>query len=49
MGTISKILSGTGLLIGMYLVLSKGTESAKIISTLGNTYSGAVKTLQGRS
>ena len=47
MGMISKILSGTALLIGIYLVLTNGSETAQIISALGDTYTGAVKTLQG--
>lgn len=48
MGTISKILTGTAILIGIYLFLSNGSETADIISNIGTTYTGAVKTLQGR-
>lgn len=47
-GKIAMILSGTGILIGMYLILSKSTETVSIIKQLGNTYTASVKTLQGR-
>ena len=48
MGTIAKILSGTGILIGMYLIITNATDTTKIIDSLGGTYTGAVKVLQGR-
>lgn len=48
MGTISKILSGTGLLICLYLVLDNANETTKIVNSLGNMYTGSVKVLQGR-
>jgi hypothetical protein len=47
MSMIAKILSGTAILIGLYLFLTNGKETAGIISAIGNTYTGAVKTLQG--
>lgn len=47
-GKISMILSGTGLLIGIYLIISHAKATTQIINQLGSTYSGAVKTLQGR-
>ena len=48
MGTISKILSGTGILIGMYLILSKSTHAVKVVNSLGGVYTDSVKALQGR-
>ena len=48
MGTIAKVISGTGILIAIYLFLSNSKETTSIISQLGSTYNGAVKTLQGR-
>ena len=49
MGNISKILSGTGILIGMYLILSKSSSAVSVINSLGGVYTGSVKALQGRS
>ena len=48
MGTVTKIISGTGILVAIYLFLSNYTATTKIISQLGSTYTGSVKTLQGR-
>lgn len=48
MGTVSKILSGTAVLIGMYLVLKNSSSTVKVINSLGSVYTGSVKTLQGR-
>ena len=48
MGTISKILAGTGVLIAIYLFLTNSKATANIISQLGSTYTGGVKVLQGR-
>lgn len=48
MGTISKILSGTAILICMYLVLSKSRDTVAVINSLGGVYTKSVKTLQGR-
>ena len=48
MGTLTKLMSGTAILIGMYLVLKNYTGATKIINASGNTYVGAVKALQGR-
>ena len=47
-GTIGEILSGTAILIGIYLFLSRGNESVAIIKSLANAYTSGVKTLQGR-
>ena len=48
MGTISKILSGTAVLVGMYLVLKNSASTTKVINSLGSIYTKGVKTLQGR-
>ena len=48
MGTISKLLSGTAILIGMYLVLRNSSSTVKVINSLGGVYTSSVKTLQGR-
>jgi len=47
MGTVSKILSGTAILIGMYLILKNSAHTVKIINSLGGVYTSSVKTLQG--
>lgn len=48
MGTVSKILSGTAVLIGMYLILKNSSSTVKVINSLGGVYTSGVKTLQGR-
>lgn len=48
MGTIAKVLAGTGLLIGIYLILSKSKETTSIVNSLGGVYTSSVKVLQGR-
>lgn len=48
MGTITKVLSGTAVLIGLYLVLRNYTGATKIINATGGVYADAVKVLQGR-
>ena len=47
-GKISMILSGTGILIAMYLILKNSSASVSIVNQLGKTYTNSVKTLQGR-
>lgn len=47
-GKVAMILSGTGILIGMYLILNNSTSTVSIIKQLGSTYTSSVKTLQGR-
>lgn len=49
MGNISKILSGTAVLIGMYLVLKNARATTDVINSLGGVYVGGVKALQGRN
>ena len=48
MGTLSKLLSGSAVLIGMYLILKNSASTVKVINSLGSVYSSGVKTLQGR-
>lgn len=48
MGTLTKILSGSAVLIGMYLILSRSSETVKVINSLGGVYTSGVKVLQGR-
>lgn len=46
--SIMEILSGMGVLIAIYLFLSKGDETVAVIRQLGTTSTSMVKTLQGR-
>ena len=48
MGTVSKILSGSAMLIGIYLILKNSSSTVKVINSLGGVYTNGVKTLQGR-
>lgn len=48
MNTISKLLSGTAILIGMYLILKNSKSTVSVINSLGSVYTSSVKTLQGR-
>lgn len=48
MGTLTKVLSGTAVLIGLYLIVSNATNTTKIITSAGSLYTSGVKTLQGR-
>lgn len=48
MGTVAKILSGSAVLIGMYLILKNSASTVKVINSLGGVYTSGVKTLQGR-
>ena len=47
-GKVTMILSGTGILVAMYLILKNATSTTSIIKSLGSTYTSSVKTLQGR-
>lgn len=47
-GKVTMLLSGTGILIAMYLILKNATSTTSIIKQLGSTYTSSVKTLQGR-
>lgn len=48
MGTISKVLSGTAILIGLYLIIKNSKSTVSIVNSLGGVYTDSVKTLQGR-
>lgn len=48
MSTLTKVLSGIGILIGIYLFLSRGKETASIINTIASNATMGIKTLQGR-
>lgn len=48
MSTISKILSGTAILVGLYLFLTHSGDTVKILGSISSAYTGGVKTLQGR-
>ncbi len=45
---IAKVLSGTAILVGMYLILTNSKSTVSVINSLGSTYTNSVKTLQGR-
>lgn len=42
------ILVYTAVLVGVYLVVSHATDAGNLLSSAGSTYTGAVRTLQGR-
>ena len=48
MGTIGKILSGTAVLIGLYLIVKNSKSVVSIVNSLGGVYTNSVETLQGR-
>lgn len=43
-----QILSGIGILIGIYLFLSRGKETTSIINAIAYNATQGIKTLQGR-
>lgn len=48
MSLIAKLLSGTGILIGIYLFVTNSQGVVSIVDSLGGVYTSGVKTLQGR-
>ena len=48
MNQIISVLSGIGILIGIYLFLSKGSQTVSIINTIASNSIQGIKTLQGR-
>ena len=46
--TVIRVLTLGAVLIGTYLFLNNGTQTVKIISSLGGTLNESAKTLQGR-
>lgn len=45
---IGEVLSGIGILIGIYLFLSNGNYTVRIIETIANNSVSGIKALQGR-
>lgn len=45
---IGEILTGVGILIGIYLFLAHGSTTVKIIQTIAQNSISGIKTLQGR-
>ena len=43
-----RIIAATVLLIFGYFMVYKSSEASQVIKTISESYSGAVKTLQGR-
>ena len=48
MNKIFDVIAGIGVLIGLFLFLTRGDETVKIISAIGGTTAQMVKSLQGR-
>ena len=48
MNRIAEIVSGMGILIGLYIIIANGTKSAAVITQIGTSSAAMVKTLQGR-
>jgi hypothetical protein len=48
MSLLSKMLSGIGILIAIYLFLSRGKDTVAIINTIASNATQGIKTLQGR-
>jgi hypothetical protein len=48
MGKVGSVLAGMGILIGIFLFLTRGKETVSIISALGSTTRDTVVALQGR-
>lgn len=49
MSNIIKVLSGIGVLIAIYLFLSNGSQTVKIINSLGGNLADMTQILQGRN
>lgn len=48
MNHVMEVLSGIGILIGMYLVLSNATAATQIISVVATNSIDGIQVLQGR-
>lgn len=48
MGKVFDVLAGMGVLIGIYLFLSKGKETTSIINAIASNTISGIRTLQGR-
>lgn len=42
------VIFGTGVLVGIYLLVSHATGAGRLIGAAGNAYMGGVRVLQGR-
>lgn len=49
MSHLVRILSGIGILIAVYLVLSNGSQSVKIIDSISSNALNGIQILQGRN
>lgn len=49
MSYIVKILSGIGILIAIYLFLSNGSQTVKIINSVATNMTTGIQVLQGRN
>ena len=49
MSSVIKILSGIGVLIAIYLFLANGSNTTKIINSIGTNTIEGIQVLQGRS
>lgn len=49
MSSITKVVSGVGVLIALYLFLSNATETSDIINTIGKNSINGIAVLQGRT
>jgi len=47
-GMAGKVITTTGVLVGVYLVVSHYTGAGKLLTSGASAYATAVKTLQGR-
>lgn len=48
MANISKIISITAILVGLYLIVKNSKATERVVNSLGGVYTSGVKTLQGR-
>ena len=48
MKSVTEILSGIGILIGLYLILSQGSASVNLIKSIMDSATNGIKVLQGR-
>ena len=49
MNHLTKILGGIGILIAIYLVLSNGSQSIKIVESISSNALNGIQVLQGRN
>lgn len=49
MNYIFKVLSGIGALIAIYLFLSNGSQTVKIINSVASNMTNGIQVLQGRN